>query len=308
MWLPMVTEVEGTPVGRINEWVGRGQYYFDGPVGPSTVSFVLGPGTNLIDIFAAETSRFCCAAIETSVGIARPDMPKSTAWLAIQTYYSAFYAAHCLLRTAGISASNLYNNECQQADIVATAPGFNNAPLEATQYRCEYLYYQNRLECSKAPGRGIHEQLWRIFGTYLIDAKSRVLNNNSLTNLDAQTIFAKLDELLQILKSNGNNGSNWLSTIRNEVTYRQQHETWFPYGRTKADCNKLFALQGEWLKPPNSIQLKPTKADDLEVFIRTCAFLVSLAVEVTTDMAARNPFNRSFLINGPNRLLRQFRP
>lgn len=97
LWLSSITEVEGTPEGRLSEWVARGQYYFDRPFGPSSVSFAITLGGDLLNIFAAEISRFCSASIETSIGIAQSKMPKSTAWLAIQMYYAAFYAAHCLL-------------------------------------------------------------------------------------------------------------------------------------------------------------------------------------------------------------------
>jgi hypothetical protein len=258
-------------------------------------------------MFAAEISRFCSAAVETSIGISQEMVPKSTAWLLIRTYYSAFYAAHCLLRVAGISASNLYADECQRADAVANALGFSNAPLEAAQYRCVYLFAQNRLECTKAHGRGIHEQLWRVFGSFLHQATDGVLRDQSLLTQDAQTIFARLDELRQVLKRDGHgSGSNWLSTVRNDVTYRQQHQAWFPFGRSKADCNRLFSLQKDWRRAPEEISLQPSKADEIEVFVRTCAFLVALAVEVVQDMAQRNSNKRSFLLEGPIKLLRQF--
>jgi hypothetical protein len=48
LWLPAITGVDGNPVSRLSEWVGSGQYYFDGPVGPTTASFVLTPGSTLL--------------------------------------------------------------------------------------------------------------------------------------------------------------------------------------------------------------------------------------------------------------------
>ena len=81
LWLQSIAEVDGSPAGRLSDWVGDGQYYFDGPVGPSAASFVLAPGSNLLHTFAAEMSRFSSAAIETSIGIAQPGLPKRRARL-----------------------------------------------------------------------------------------------------------------------------------------------------------------------------------------------------------------------------------
>ena len=305
LWLPAIAGVNGTPSGRISEWVGKGQYYFDSPVGPSSASFVLTPGTDLLDVFAAEISRFSSAAIETSLGITQPGMPKSTAWLFIQTYYAGFYAAHSLLRSVGISASNFKAGECQKADAIATALGFSSAPLTAAQFRCEYTAVAGRLECSKAHGKGIHEQFWRVFDSFLQNAMSQILKNSSLSTQDAQDIFSKLSDLRSVLTLFGHAGGNWLSTIRNDVTYMQLHKAWFPYGRSRADCDRLFTLQKQWRKKPDDILLRPPKPMDAELFVLACAFLVSLSIAVINDMAIRCPSGESFLSPGPLKLLRQ---
>jgi hypothetical protein len=305
LWLPGIAQVGGTPVSRITEWIGRGDYYFDSPVGPTSATFILMNGANLLDTFAAEMSRFSSAAIETSIGIGRSQMPKSTAWLFIQTYYAAFYAAHSILRSAGISASNFRANQCQRADVVAAALGFNNAPLNATQFRCAYSPATTRLVCVRASGSGVHEQFWRIFDDFITNADSQILSSQSLTAQDAQDISATLSDLRSILRNGSHHGGNWLSTIRNNVTYGQQHETWFPYGRSQYDCDRLFAIQKEWRKAPEQINLRLPKAKDSELFIITCAFLVSLSVAVTKDMELRCSSGESFLRRGPLRLLHQ---
>jgi hypothetical protein len=305
LWLQSIAEVDGSPAGRLSDWVGDGQYYFDGPVGPSAASFVLAPGSNLLHTFAAEMSRFSSAAIETSIGIAQPGLPKSTAWLFIQAYYAAFYAAHCILRSVGISASNFKTGECQKADTIAAALGFGGAPLNASQFRCEYNIAAGRLDCVKAAGPGIHEQFWRVFDAFLLRATNEVLKNPVLTTSDAQAIFSKLRELQSTLRLNGHHNGNWLSSVRNEVTYMHKHSAWFPYGRNRAGCDRLFVLQRQWCVKPDEIVLSPAKATDAEIFIIVCAFLVSLSVAVVRDMAARNPVRDSFLLRGPLKLLSQ---
>lgn len=304
-WLPTIAEIDGNPTSRLNEWVGDGQYYFDAPVDASTAAFVLTPGSSLLPTFAAEMSRFGAAAIETSAGVSQSPTPKSTAWLFIQTYYAAFYAAHSLLRSFGISATNFRSSQCQKADLIAAALGFSTAPLNNAQFRCEYLSSSSRLACTKAHGSGIHEQFWRIFDGFLVNTLPRILKNPALASQDAQDIFLKLTELRAILRSANHSGGNWLSTVRNEVTYSQQHAAWFPYGRSKGECLHLFKLQEVWRNEPDTIVLSPPKANEAEQFILACGFLVSLSVANAREMALRSPSNRSFLRGSLLKLLNQ---
>ena len=305
MWLPDLAHVQGAQTGRMSDWVGSGQYYFDSAVSGGRMSFVLKPGDSLTEIFAAEMSRFASAAIETSVGIARPGMPKSTAWLFIQTYYSAFYAAHSILRSVGISATNFRRVDCQKADLVAELLGFSEEPINAAQFKCEYRSVSQRLDCNKASGKGIHEQFWRIFDGFLQSASSNVLQNDALPVEDTQDIFYRLDQIRSVLRSHGYNDGNWLSSIRNEVTYTQQHETWFPYGRSRKDCDMLFKLQKEWRNEPEKIHLRTDASDDPAKFVIACAFLVSLSISIVKDMGSRGIPRKSFLRSGALQLLNQ---
>lgn len=305
LWLPGIAAIADPPSGRVGDWVSSGQYYFDAPVGPDKASFLCTPGQRLTEIFAAEMSRFSSAAIETSLGISQPSRPKSTAWLFIQTYYAAFYSAHCILRSIGVSVSSFGGGECQAADQMATALGFSSKPLNAGQFRCEYEPSTDRLDCSLTSGKGIHEQFWRVFDVFLDRASSEVMQNPTLSAPDAQDIFVKLRHLRSILRSNGQPGGQWLSKIRNEVTYKHQHNSWFPYGRPKAECDRLFVLQREWLTEPDSIDLSGSGTREIETFVLACAFLVSLSVAIARDMALRCPAGRSFLLYGPLKLLNQ---
>jgi hypothetical protein len=245
------------------------------------------------------------SAIETSLAISRAELPKSTAWLFIQTYYAAFYAAHSILRSVGISASNFRTAQCQKADQVATALGFGTAPLTAAQFRCEYFASTGRMECNKAAGAAVHEQFWRVFAFFLDHAIQKILNNPTLPSQEAQEIFTKLDALRSVLKSNGQSGGNWLSTLRNEVTYMHQHDAWFPYGRSRSECDRLFVLQKTWLREPEGLEIEPLGGTTAERFVRACAFLVSLSVAVVKDMEIRCPSGKSFLSDGPIKLLSQ---
>ena len=50
----------------MSEWVRNGEFYFDQPVGPDSMSVVLKPYSTLHDVFAGEISRFSSAAIESA--------------------------------------------------------------------------------------------------------------------------------------------------------------------------------------------------------------------------------------------------
>src|SRR4051794_31618972 len=117
MWLPGLPANTGYSDQRFADWVRAGEFYFDAPVGPDGAVFILKSGTTLQPLFAAEVSRFSTAAIETAQQIKQDaGRPKSLAWLVIQSYYSAFFAAHALLRVTGISCSRFEGSECSRVD------------------------------------------------------------------------------------------------------------------------------------------------------------------------------------------------
>jgi hypothetical protein len=101
-WLMGLNQVSGPKLKGIGGWICDEEYQVYTPV--TRTSFVLsfGDGESLLDAFAGDINRIGSASFESAVGIVRTNpLRKSTAWLIIKTYYSAFFSAHALLRMFG---------------------------------------------------------------------------------------------------------------------------------------------------------------------------------------------------------------
>jgi hypothetical protein len=302
-WLSGLSNINGFSDMRFVDWLRSGEFYFDLPVGPDHMIVVLKPSVTLHSIFASEVSRFSTAAIETAQQISQYEKrPISLSWLIIRSYYAAFFAAHSLFRVTGVSCSRFEGPECDKVNVIATALGFSAEPLRGGSYHCHYEAGSGRIACRRVGGKGAHEDFWRVFDTFLVEIANGILSNAALTREDQFNAAGKLAELNRVLRSDGCNGGNWLSTVRNRVNYSHKYGVWFPYKNERKYCDDLFRVQSGWKMEPELIAL--TSADELRRFLLACSFLVSLCRATTIDMASRCSLGRSFLDLTSIRLLR----
>jgi hypothetical protein len=302
-WLSGLSNINGFSDSRLVDWFRAGEFYFDHAVGPDSMVVVLKPATTLQSIFASEVSRFSTAAIETAQQISQYEkQPKSLSWLIIRSYYSAFFAAHSLLRVAGDSCTRFEGPECSRVDAIATALGLSAQPLRGGSYRCSYEASAGRVVCRRIGAKGAHEDFWRVFDTFLVETTNGILANSALTQEDQFRSVDKLTELTRVLRSEGCNGGNWLSTIRNQVNYSHRYGVWFPYKNERQYCDDLFRVQSGWKRDPEDIIL--ISSNKLKRFSLACSFLVSLCRATAIDMASRCSAGRSFLDLTSIRLLR----
>jgi hypothetical protein len=292
VWLGGIQSARINEKVRLADWICRGQYYFDREVGPETATFILTPGTSLQNCYAYEVTRFAAASFETAMQIEQSNRtPQSLAWLVIQSYYSAYFAAHSLIRASGIACTQVESAACQKIGEIASALGVRNAAFKGGAYRCDYDLGRQTVVVRKPGGKGVHEQFWSVFAAYLRDSSGRILSAGSLPDSSAQHAASKLDELASVLNSQGCNGGNWLSMIRNDVNYRHTFGAWYPDWRARSYCDSVFHIQKQWQADPETTSLIET--DDLKRFMRTCSFIVSLCratvLELDKRSSSRNP-------------------
>ena len=294
LWLPGIQSTPAAPRARLADWVSSGQYYFNGVVGPDKVAFILKPGMSLQGLFAGEVSRFATAALETASQIEQHrDLPRSLGWLIIQSYYSAYFAAHALLRTTGTACTQFDGKACSKIDELANALGMLNAPFKAGSYRCKYDVRSGVVEAQKPGNKGVHEDFWRVFCAFTRDSSKTILQSGSLPAQQAQEAASRIDDLTNVLVLQGCNGGNWLSMIRNEVNYRHTFDAWFPDWPKKSYCDGLFQIQKGWRLEPEAMRLADT--DDLKRFVRACTFIVALCRSTLSELVKRSPTKNSVL-------------
>jgi hypothetical protein len=255
------------------------------------------------DAVAADCSRLASASFQSLGALADESAPRPPlAWNMVKLYYAAFYAAHATLRLLGRSCTQLDSQHIERLrrliDILGvTGPHdiavglFQFVPTTAGIVQC--------FRISRAAG-GSHEIFWRAFGEHIDATADKILSSASLPSKDAQRAFLRLKEYTAALHTRSGAGYNWLSAVRNEVQYRQNHGVWFPLRISRRDRSVLGRIRQQWLRDPMEIDLRPSGGGELGPFVATCAFTAALCRALLQRVSERSPVRRRcFLEFGP---------
>jgi len=293
-WCPGLNAVSGVPrtVG-LRAWLAKGNYQiYSAPTSTLTeLDYVA--GHDLLVGLANEVNRFTQAMLESfqSLSIVQ-GLPKSAGWRVIKTYYSAFYAAHAILRMTGQSLLNLDGPSKTVLNRLTTAFGYTPVVVNGF-YHATLKPSDKKLELKKVSLNqgGSHEAMWSQFASWVRNASTHVLSNRTIPAIEAQQIASGLIALEGALRSENSNGA-WLSRVRNRVTYRQEMGVWYPYQRSTGALN-LSIPMGLAAPAIEARQLATTK-EPLMLFYRACRTIVALCLEFCHEMAGRCQNGRSF--------------
>jgi hypothetical protein len=255
-----------------------------------------------------DCNRFSSSAFETLIKFEENAiLPRSSSWLIVKNYYSAFYAAHYILRIIGKSLTQLDKNVTNKISKIADLYNYKNSiEIEKGFYLADYSNKNNTLHFEKQTKTGedgSHGILWFIFSQTLLKISNEILNTTSST--EVQSISIKLSECYANLTYNGHHNGSWLSSIRNMINYKHSHGIWFPYLNQEKYCQELLKYSDEWKKSSSTIELKKHYGKELIRFMCTCQFIISIAREISVDMSKRCSVGKSFQLNGPIGLLNQ---
>lgn len=257
--------------------------------------------TPIASALASDCGRFSCAAFQSVADITSGfDDRDSFPWAVVQLYYGAFYAGHALIRTVGEGCSFFYKRHTDRIASVADANGIS-PPLrmDAGLYHCVLNSTSSVITYNKAASNagGAHEAFWLVFGNKVKSIADAILAG-PLPTIDAQAVYAKLNQLLQILNRKG--GYSWLSGVRNDLQYRLQHDAWFPEIPRVQMRRDLGRVASQWKRDPMAIDLSSQRSGLLGDFSVACAFIIALCREVFGLIGARSSKgNRSFAKTGP---------
>lgn len=216
------------------------------------------------------------------------EQPETLAWGLVRCYYAAFYAGNSVLRLLGRSCSYLERPQITQIRKLAAALG---SPLvfdiPSGLYYCQLNPAQTGFSLKQARGRvgGAHEVFWEVFDEFLSGTTEDVLVGH-LAPTDARAVFAKLLSYRDILRRGA--GASWLSSVRNEIQYRQGHGTWVPSSINRHVRGTLGRLAEQWTRDPMDIDVEAMPSGDLGAYIAGCAFTIALCKTVLSRIAARS--------------------
>ncbi|MDF0498102.1 hypothetical protein [Bradyrhizobium yuanmingense] len=251
----------------------------------------------IIHALSCDCSRFTCAAFQSLGAFSAEQCSKiSLPWDLIKLYYAAFYAGHAILRFIGQSCSYLSDSHVRRINALLSATAPAPAPAIAVGlYHGRVAANSTQLHLRKVGARfgGSHEDFWRVFALSMQEVSQGILTG-PLAEADAQQVFAKLDELVGLLRHRGAYGR--MSTIRNELQYRHGYEGWLPSSMPKSHQAELINLGCQWRLDPMGVRLSSGRLGDLGEFASVCAFLVGLCRLLVQRVAERSAArSRSFL-------------
>ncbi|HEX3748088.1 MAG TPA: hypothetical protein VHW09_29360 [Bryobacteraceae bacterium] len=311
-WLGGLNDVSGHQRKELKGWINDEN--FQVYEAPTESSFILNVAEPLpvLQAYAAEISRISIASVESMASIlATPPSKKSVAWLIIQTYYAAFFAAHTITRTLGTSCLPLEPIQLRSVTKISTLFGQRpTSPIGGGLYKVVFDPANGKVQCSqiKSMKAGPHEAFWKLFCERIDDVAAKLLELPALTAKTAQGASSKLSEISSNLRFNNSALASWLSSVRNRVNYDHIWATWYPYFQRQVYYDELVRHVDDWQLDPMEIDLVSHQGKDLRRFQATCNVIIALSQNFAEDMAKRCTVGKSFHEFGSlafRRLLRQ---
>jgi hypothetical protein len=294
-WLLGLNQVSGPKLKGLGGWICDEDYQIYTPIAPASFILSFTDPEGMLNGFAGDINRIGSASFESIVGIVKsPLLPKSTAWLIIRTYYSAFFSAHALLRMLGESCTPLEREQVNAIGNVARLFGTSPpSPMMGGLYRLHCDMKTNTIVGTALSGSP-HEAFWRMFHDRILGLSNEVLSLSTESLANRQLASGKLSELASNLNFGSAGRGRWLSTVRNAVNYGQKHATWYPYSGEQKYQKQLFEKATEWAGDPMQIELSLHEDKDLRRFQATCNFIIAAFRSSAVEMSKRCAAGRSF--------------
>lgn len=293
--------------GDFKAWVANGSYLLSKNLTPSVQNraneFELTfQQTDLLHAsLANDCNRFSLASVESMWSVGKiSKLPKSTGWASVQMYYSAFFAAHALLRIFGRSCSQFENEHVNKVYEIAelTQLAGTVSSIESGFYFSSII--NNVISFKKL--KDSHADTWASFSGLLIWLIDNIQHTTGLGKHKVDAIDLLSNIKSSIHSANAAKG-NWLSQIRNKVNYQHTHGVWYPYRGASHDV-ELIMRNAEWLKPVNSFDLISSKSDISSLYNISNA-IVSLMYNLLKYGYERSGKKSVPLSNGMFRLINQ---
>jgi hypothetical protein len=289
-WMPDLHKVGGVTHEGFARWIAKGDFLVSTVNSPSSFSVQMLTPDEARRCIAHDSTRMASAAFETMLGLdCIKQLPKSTAWIVIRTYYAAFFAAHSLLRMFGTSCTQLDRIQIAQLDHAATLFGVSTR-FEAGFYEARYDSAASEIQFQKPSSQtGSHEILWTVFAQKLRDISSHLLTVSASFN----GISLQLSELENQLRRDRSAGGTWPSYVRNIANYQHGFGLWHPYRKSTVLGTDLLKITRNWNKSPD-ISLSFPHDCEIATHARLCTSIVSLCFAVASDIEAYSPRKKCF--------------
>lgn len=222
-----IYEVTSNSESDLKAWIANGQYLISNGLVTSAknkaTSFELTFQQHkaLYTSLANDCNRFSQAAIESMWSISKVEkLPKSAGWATVQMYYSAFFAAHAILRIFGRACTQLEQSHVEKVFEIACATNTDNniTSIENGFYFSEISGNEVRFKKLKDS----HADTWSSFSNLLTWLIDNIANTTGL-GVHKSDAASLISNIKAIIHRSGAAKGNWLSQVRNKINYQHSH-------------------------------------------------------------------------------------
>lgn len=278
----------------LKAWLANQNYFLDQDISANSFSLRAADPDNVRQALGNDLNRLAGAAFESAAGIGVDrSLPRSLAWGSIRSYYSAFFAAHGIMRLFGTACVQLEREHADKVLAVARTFGRTGglSTLDAGFFVAIVEPAFDRVTFSRL--RESHRDTWATLLAVVSKLEAAIPTSAAISTHKVEA-SSLLSDLRSSLTRSGAVKGNWLSQVRNSINYQQSHGVWFPYTRA-ADPAVLDSASRTWR---SKVTLQPAliATSDLEAFFHCSSGLVALLRELTTVAAEMNtPVSPVFL-------------
>lgn len=243
---------------------------------------------------SSDYERFALSSAESFV-VSKLEFDKYglTSWPLLKLYYSAFFAAHAVMRSQGAGVIKIENAQAVKLNQFLKTlnplspnfkPGMYEFRLNASVRDSPSLTLQPH-----GGGSGVHEAFWKSFCSYLDDLSRAAVATKAA---DAEAMAFGSIEVRNAISGNSGSSNSWLSQMRNQINYQHQHSVWFPIrksGNAKGALAKLSLAPSKSSRLDTSVSKEPLRA-----FIEVSSYLSFLNFDIAEYVAARSTVGAAF--------------
>jgi hypothetical protein len=284
-------------------WIASGSFVVRAINGQKEFDLYTNNQYSFVHTMAFDASKFASASFESIASTSSVEkLPKSFSWNAIKSYYSAFFAAHAILRCFGYVCSQLEKGHINIIQSYAEANGVPGTLKIEGGFYCGSHDSTNEMLRLKKMAK-THEDTWFFFMSCLKKLSSEVLRVRGLTK-KKQELSSYLGDLANDICANGHYPKgNLLSLIRNAINYRQKYNAWHPYGKGTPTYEKIDGLISEWHKNDFLISARWKTSKDIQNYFIACTKIVNLCYLIITDILACSRHKANIFDRKPKTLL-----
>lgn len=275
---------KGTSRREFKSWLAEGRYLITSiAANGSEIELYVPDHERLMESLGYDFSRFACASFESMREIqGNEDFPKATAWAGIKSYYSAFFAAHAIMRLFGVTCSQIESAQAVLVSKYAGLYGISNK-LSNGFYIGAFDPVSKNLKLEKL--KDTHKDTWGAFSKRLNLLSIDILTVPGLS-ADKAEISSFLSAVSKALEGNGSSpGGGWLSAYRNNLNYKQDYNAWYPYNKSSVRFEQISRYSDGWHESSFNAMLGLSESDERLRFYGACSAIVYLLGGLASDLS-----------------------